>query len=481
MYADYDVVVVGSGFGGAVTACRLAQAGMRVCILERGRRWSPETYPLYNHNQNAWLWSKWSTGLYQYYHFRNMDVIVASGVGGGSLAYANVLITPPAEVFAAGWPESITLPALEPYYQRVRNFLHPTTYPRASSLAKTRVMRRGAELIGRRDDFKMLDLAVYWGESGVIHPNPYGFGTTQTGCLDLAECVTGCPVKAKNTLDLNYIAAALQNGAQCRPLHEVVTVAREGRNFIVHYMDRNPLIPKRDGMRASRVVLAAGSLGSTALLLKAVEKYGTLGPLSPALGYGFSGNGNFQAFLLGIVPEVDFTVGPTITAGINFPREHFMMADGGFPPVISLKLNGFLQPFNSLPLLLIGRDAADGHLELKGKRLELALNWSPLESMPLFIAMEKRSRELAAALEGLALFSPSWLLGRRLITVHPLGGCRMADSPQHGVVNDRGAVYGQPGLYVADGSIIPSSLGVNPAFTIAALAEKIAEQIIKEG
>lgn len=474
----YDVVVIGSGFGGAVTACRLAEAGMRVCILERGRWWSPDQYPLHNKDLRAWLWTGWSTGLYQYQRSENLDVLVGSGVGGGSLVYSNVLFIPPAEVFNGGWPAVIRLPVLVPYYERVAAVLHPSPYPRAASLSKTRALHRGAERTGRGEDFRLLDLAVYWGEAGVPNADPYGFGNEQTGCADLAECNTGCPIRAKNTLDLNYITVALRHGAECRPLHEVTNIARRGTEFVVHYRDRGRLVPKAGEVRTPRVVLAAGALGSTGLLLRAAYKHDTLGPLSPALGRHFSANGNLLVALTGLKPAVDASVGPVITAGIEYDREGFLIEDGGFPPALQPKPKDW-PPINSLPLLLNGRDAADGRLRLT-KHGELALEWSPCRSLHLFNAMERRVRDLGAALGAGVVWSPPWSLARKLITVHPLGGCRMADSPQDGVVNDRGAVYGQPGLYVADGSIIPTALGVNPALTIAALAERIAEHIVQD-
>ncbi len=483
MHAQYDAVVIGSGFGGAVTACRLAQGGMKVCILERGRWWSPETYPLHNSDPGSWLWNDKCKGLYQYFHFKNMDAVVAAGVGGGSLIYANVLIMPPAEVFASGWPASITLSALAPYYQMARDVLHPTPYPRVSSLAKSRVLKLGAELTGRKEQYELLDLAVYWGQPGVPAPDPYGFGTKQTGCLDLAECVAGCPIKAKNTLDLNYLTLALKNGAECRSLHEVSNIGRTRRDFTVYYLNCGGLIPEKGHIHASRVVLAAGTLGSTSILLKSVGKYRTLGPLSHALGKGFSGNGDFLAGLFNLAHDVDMTVGPTITSGISYPVERFIIEEGGLPPLLKLIQHKVeeSQLQNSLPLLLIGRDNADGQLKLTRKLKKLTLKWSPQNSMPLFSAMEQRVRELAQALGGRALFSPAWSRSRKLITVHPLGGCRMADSEKQGVVNGYGAVYGQPGLYIADGSIVPAALGANPSFTIAALAERIAEHIIQGG
>lgn len=412
-----------------------------------------------------------------------MDVVVASGVGGGSLVYANVLKVPQAEVFAKGWPGSITPAALEQYYQMARDVLHPTPYPRASSLAKSRVLQLGAELTGHKEQYELLDLAVYWGQPGVSSPDPYGFGTKQTGCLDLAECVTGCPIQAKNTLDLNYLALALKNGAECRSLHEVRNIGRTGRDFTVHYLDSSRLVPEKGHICTPRVVLAAGALGSTSILLKSAGKYRTLGPLSPALGKGFSGNGDFLAGICGIKYDVDFTFGPTVTAGINYPGERFIIEDGGLPPLLKLSQHKVEESRlkNFLPLLLTGRDFAGGQLKLTRKLKKLTLKWSPQNSLPLYNAMEQRVRELAQALEGRAIFSPAWSRSRKLITVHPLGGCRMADSEKQGVVNSCGAVYGQPGLYIADGSIVPVALGVNPSFTIAALAERIAEHIILEG
>ncbi|MBE0466631.1 MAG: hypothetical protein IBX71_05330, partial [Candidatus Desulforudis sp.] len=205
----------------------------------------------------------------------------------------------------------------------------------------------------------------------------------------------------------------------------------------------------------------------------------SLGLLSPALGRRFSANGNLLAALTGLKPAVDASEGPVITAGIAYPGEGFLIEDGGFPPALQPKLKDW-PPINSLPLLLIGRDAADGRLGLT-ELGALTLEWSPRNSLSLFHAMERRVEELGRALRAGIVWLPAWSLAGRLVTVHPLGGCRMADSPQHGVVNDRGAVYGQPGLYVADGSIVPTALGVNPSFTIAALAERVAEHIVQDG
>jgi cholesterol oxidase len=516
----YDAIVIGSGFGGAVTACRLAEAGYSVLVLERGRRWEPSTFP--RKPGDPWLWDhahpELAHGWFDLRVFPNMIVAQGAGVGGGSLVYANILADAKPDTFETGWPPEITYAALEPHYRAVREMLQARPVPPDQWPERTRLLKQAAERTGAGDRFEPLDLAVSFDERwhyGLPDPHAPGHskefvnphGKRQGTCVHLGNCDIGCDVGARNTLDLNYLARAEGRGAEVLPLHLVrgIEAAPDGYRVWFHRIDGGELVA---GEAAGRIVIvAAGSMGSTELLLRCRDHYRTLPGLSPALGRGWSSNGDFLTPAIHPLRDVRPTRGPTITAAVNFldgsqDGARFFIEDGGFPdlggnylrslassssgdPWVKGLINTlrFLvsgsDPFRHvMPWFAQGRDAANGTLSLRLNRL--FLDWDVRESEATIEAIVDTHRRFARATGGLPIVPLTWTGGRDLVTPHPLGGCAMGTSPERGVVSHAGEVLGYRNLYVADGAIVPTALGLNPAKTIAALAERIAALIVAE-
>ena len=525
MSFDYDAIVIGSGFGGAVVAHRLAQKGRKVLVFERGRRWQPEDYP--RGPEDAWVWDQeqphHKNGWLDLRLFDDMAVAQGAGVGGGSLIYANIFVEAQPWVFESGWPGGISYASLKPHYDTVGQMLKVQEIPDNQLTRRFEMMRDAAGAIGAADRFRKLPLAVRFSENWNYdlpdaHADHHSEtwtndqGVEQGTCVHCGNCDIGCQVKAKNTLDLNYLAAAEKNGAEIRPLHQVHNIAVEGDGYRV-YFDRLEDYTG-DSLSAEKVIVAAGSLCSTELLLRCREESKSLPNLSPALGRGWSSNGDVLTPACYERRDLDPTRGPTITCAIDFldgsdsGNRHFV-EDGGFPPLVGNTLAdlagklGKISPFHALigkhlvehyqvdrpvshvmPWFGQGADAADGRLYLGRPwyrpfgKTKLQLDWNIAASEAAVQGLIDKHLELSSATDGDALVLPTWTLSKNLITPHPLGGCRMADSPRDGVVDAGGQVYHYPGFYVADGGIVPRALGLNPSRTIAALADYISEQML---
>lgn len=526
MTERFDAIVIGSGFGGAVAACRLARKGMRVLILERGRRWRPEDYPRVP--EDPWIWDEnlpqLQNGWIDLRLFKNMAVAQGAGVGGGSLIYANVSVEAQPELFESGWPPEITYPELKPYYEKVGEMLNLQTLPDNQLTKRFALVREGAEKLGHQDRFRKLPLAVNFSDKwhyGLEDPfderhsetlvNPQG--VVQGTCVHCGNCDIGCRVRAKNTLDFNYIALAERDGAEVRPLHRVSHLSRFGDEYVVHFkrIEDKTLYP--GSARAKIVVLGAGSLGSTEILLRSRDEYRTLSGMSDFLGKRWSANGDFLTPGFYKDPDrVRPTQGPTITCAIDYldgsqSGERFWVQDGGVPdalgnylgerfrdgsfdPRVSLLLNELKEmvrrddPLEGImPWFAQGIDGGNGRLSLKRLwyapwRVNLDLDWrAGTETRGVIDAIAAQHRRLAEATGGKPWVPPTWEVFRFLITPHPLGGCNMGTDPKNGVVDHLGEVFGCPGLYVADGAIVPTPVGRNPSRTIAALAERIATHI----
>lgn len=523
MRSHYDVVVIGTGFGGAITGMRLAQAGLSVCLLERGKRWTRDEFPRSLSQVKDGLWRDGkSYGFIEYKAFRRMDVIQGSGVGGGSLHYFNVHLRTPAGIFERPeWPAAIRRAVLDPYYELAEDMMGSQTLvppPGFRMPPKTGAFQAAARAAGRTPE--LVPIAVHTGPRR-LHPHS---GVEQAPCSFSGDCLIGCQIQAKNTLDTNYLALAEQRyGAEVHPLCEASHIAPDEGGYAVAFRRHDPALPGRSERRSvigKRVIVAAGTLGSNQILLRSRDVTGTLPALSPMLGRRFSGNGDMLfAATMGAKASIEPSLGPPITAGADFSRpgsKHSVyIEDLGFPNALMWLLDGMLpttrrmwsilkanasyvkaalgerraafeadalfdggRAQHMMPYLGMGTDAADGVLRLDA-RGAVDLDWDPRGSMDMFRDMEQGMMELSRAAGGRYVQSVLWAWPwRRLLTAHPLGGCVMGDSPARGVVNDRGEVYGYPGLYVADGAIVPGALAVNPSLTISALAERVAHHII---
>ena len=521
----HDAVIVGSGFGGAVSACRLAEAGRDVLVLERGREWAPEDYP--REPGDAWIWDvdepHRQNGWIDLRIMDDMWVVQGAGVGGGSLIYANISIDAPDEAFDDGWPAAIDAAELRPHYARVAAMLRPAELPDNQLTARFKLMREAAEKTGAAHRFRKLPLAVTFAEKwDPAAPDPTGDGHSQSWtnpqgvvqgtCVHCGNCDIGCTVRAKNTLDLNYLAAARNAGARIQPLALVSHVEPLGGAWRVHYcrLEGGERIPAH--VDARRVLLAAGSLGSTEILLRSRDQYRSLRNLSGALGNNWSSNGDFLTPAIYRGRDIAPTVGPTISAAIDYLTDgkdgaRFFVEDGGFPNVIGNYARARLAKSRSLverqlltrmraalgdnPLREImpwfgqAIDGGDGRLYLGRRwyapwRRVLKLDWDARRSQLGVGGLAAMHRELSLATGGEPLATPSWTNFGMLVTPHPLGGCNMAASPAAGVVDHRCAVFGHEGLYVVDGAVVPRPLGLNPSKTIAALAERACALLLKE-
>lgn len=573
---DFDVVVVGSGFGGAVTAYRLAAAQYTVLILERGHRWGPnkgrrdEVDPTGDYRddevvnfprtaKDAWFWDhkhpEQSHGWLDFRNFPYMGVILGSGVGGGSLIYANVSIEADHQSFDQGWPAGITLEALKPYYDKVTKMLELDKVPPQQWSERVKLMSEGAKNNGREKRFQPVDVAVRFDYDLTYEssqrPDPTWSrrgqnksGAWQGTCAQLGNCDIGCDVGAKNTLDKNYLFLAEQkHAAKIWPRRLVRCITPEGKGYRVHFDEIVDGGFKPGSVSGRLVIVAAGSLGSTELLLRCKEQYRTLPNVSDFLGKGWSSNGDF------LTPAFHFfrkTLYPgrgiTIAGSINFldghpddlkepyeKRRKFIIEEGGFPYqavggiigalirnrglkvglrhkllhalgrlvaaaydalhwISRLPFLKFLKPVfewldpvnHVMPWFSQGKDAANGRLSLKDN--ELHLEWPWPTSKDVIEAIYGTHRKLAYSTKGWVVMPPpiTWTVFHSLITPHPLGGCNMGSDRTTGVVNHKGEVFEYDRLYVADGAIVPEALGLNPSKTIAALAERIAENIIAD-
>ncbi len=524
MATDYDAIVIGSGFGGAVSALRLAESGYRVLVLERGRRWPRETYP--SLTGKDWIWDEAqpakTNGWFDIRLLGNIGTVAAAGVGGGSLHFANVVIDAHEDFFKAGWPSEINYQTLEPYYKKVSDVLHPRRIPSNQLSNRTKLLKESALLAGFAAQYDELDLSIKFDdnysydasrvprpEDSVMTPNQDGID--QGFCVHLGACVLGCPVEARNTLALNYLPRAEKLGAVVRPLHIARNIEPVGQEYRVHFdrIDEGKL--KRGSVTGRIVVVSAGSLGSTELLLRCQKQHKTLRNLSKMLGSKWCTNGNY------LTPafhdrKVYPSRGPTITAGIRFfgdnhyKGQRLMIEDGGVPDLLAeyqenLKnphgdarkfasalgtlYNGLQsQPFDNLmPWFAQGRDEPIGKFKVERSFFGLfgdyvlRLNWSTRGARKVLDGIQEIHRLLAAKTGGkILLQNPN-----AFITPHPLGGVPLGETIESAVVNHLGECFGYRNLYVADGSIMPAPVGHNPSKTIAALSERIAESIVSEG
>ena len=504
-----DAVVIGSGFGGSIAACRLAQAGHSVVVLERGRRYRPKDFPRDVTDVDALLWRrqrrKQSSGLYDLRFFSSLGCLVAAGVGGGSLVYANVHVRPDPVAFQDDrWPAGTDRASLDPYFDRVAAMLQPEPVPAGLQLPKRDAFHAAAAQLGR-PSFDP-DLAVQWrGGTG--------------GCQLKGECELGCPVGAKRSADITYLAEAEHHGALVRPGRLVIGVRpRPGGYDVVH---QDAETGTEEITTGRRVVLAAGTLGTNELLLRSRDQLGWLANISTSLGQGFSANGDF----LGSIHKTDSDLspdrGPDVTSVMQFLNEapEFTIAAPTFNEAVMRVLASMGQPsgrllrplapllWRLLPTVLpwafgrgllsrpsplpapnrgdwrrcttligIGRDTANGRIGLSRNGIDVTWDFRA-ENAALIDRITTAMTQIAACYDG--TFSPlmTWNIFRRIITVHPLGGCRMSESPANGVVSPLGEVHSYPGLFIADGSVIPASIGFHPVMTISALAERTAQAV----
>ncbi|MCQ0010614.1 GMC family oxidoreductase [Actinomadura madurae] len=523
--------------------------------MERGQPYPPGAFPRSPAEMGRAFWDPHAGlyGMFDVWSFKGCDSVVSSGLGGGSLIYANVLLRKDERWFVhdqplpgggyESWP--ISRADLDPHYDAVEKMMGATPYPLEQvpfdDTPKTHAMQDAAAELGLQCTLPPLAVSFAsrpGGTPGLSLPivdAGYGnvHGVPRRTCRLCGECDIGCNEGAKNSLDHTYLSAAAHHGADIRTSHEVKAIRpRPGGGYEVDYVHHADLTAKKQRLpirtiSCDRLVLGAGTYGTTFLLLKSREAFPGL---SDALGTRFSGNGDLLTFLMRAkdrnrVRPLNASRGPVITTAIRLPDEldgvpgagrGAYIEDGGYPGFTDWIVDGFdvgndferavkflwnrftdffrdapdtnlskeisdligdgALTVSSLPLLGMGRDTADGRLRLKDGRL--AADWTSETSEELFTRVRRTMQGIADVLGAHYADNPMWFR-KRIITVHPLGGAPMGAHRDEGVCDAFGEVFGFPGLYIADGAAMPGPVGPNPSLTIAAHADRLATRLLE--
>jgi cholesterol oxidase len=514
MQFDYDWVVIGSGFGGSVSALRLVEKGYRVLLIEKGSELGPDDFPKTNWNLPRWMWMPrlgWR-GIFQMTFFRHVTVLSGVGVGGGSLVYASTHPTPSPAFFEseawshlADWQEE-----LAPHYATAKRMLGVADVPLMTP--PDRALQRVAEKRGLEDKFHNTEVAIHFGTPGETVEDPYfdGQGPERTGCNYCGGCMLGCQHGAKNTLDKNYLWLARQRGLELWADSEVKALrAKEGGYRVEVLRGRGPF-RRRKAVTAARVVVSAGVLGTMDLLLRMKDDPDGLPKLSDALGRGVRTN---SESLLGVVSERrdrDLSRGVAIGSILN-TDEHshlepvrYSAGSGFFRLLMAPHVAGenalirFARTFGTLirhpwktlkalmvpdmskyTSILLFMQTVDGTLRLKrgglgGLATAPDRGKLPVANMPEATAL---AHEMSEELDGMAFGLVTDSLLNIPTTAHILGGACMGADASEGVIDKDHQAFGHEGLYVIDGSSVTANVGVNPSLTITALAERAMAQI----
>lgn len=507
---DYDVVVIGSGFGGSVAALRLTEKGYRVLVLEAGARFSDQQFAKTSWNVKKFLFFPrlGLLGIQRIDLLNNVMVMSGAGVGGGSLVYANTLYRPSDQFFNTGSWVGVTdwKRALEPYYRQAEAMLGVITNPFESP--SDRALRKVAETQGFGDTYRLTPVGVFFGEGeGKPAQDPFfgGVGPDRVGCTNCGECMTGCRHNAKNTLVKNYLYLAEQAGTEVWPLTTVTDFQRDGEGWLVH-TSKTARGGRATSVRASQVIVAAGALGSAKLLQK-VRAAGHLLGISSQLGANTRTN---SESLLGVISRdktLDFSTGSAITSSVYpSPDTHIesvrygrgsnlmaalqaFMASGkrGQAPNPLRLLGATLARFWQLPrfydfrhwsertLILLVMQARDNSLTTYLKRgvfgTKLSSRQGHGEPNPSWVpAGHIFAKALAQEIDGIPGAVTTEAFGIPM-TAHFLGGATIGASAETGVVDAYLRVFGEPGLHIFDGSTLSANPGVNPSLSITAQAE----------
>ncbi len=525
--SSFDFVVIGSGFGGAVSALRLTEKGYRVLVLERGKRFRDQDFPKTNWNIFKFLWlpALRCFGIMELTTLKGVLALHGSGVGGGSLVYANVLMKPSDKLFEApAWRDLADWKTvLEPHYETARRMLGITTNPRLWPADEH--MRQIADELGQGISFRPTEVGVFFGDrnrsSGETVPDPFfgGEGPDRAACQHCGGCMVGCRYNAKNTLVKNYLYFAEKNGAEVRPETDVRYIRPlpadqpDGAQYEIVCRKSTAWLDRRDQLvRARNVILSAGVLGTLGILFRSRDEAGTLPDLSPRLGEMVRTNSEALLGVTARAGDVDYSEGVAITS--IFQADDVTQIE----PVRYPDGSGFIRLL-AAPMIQAGDHIFGQLLKIMGKvlrrpldhvlRVKLLPGWARRTTILLIMQTEdnlmrikpgrsvytafrrgliaehdpdatihaqieignKVAHMLAGRVNGIPQAPVHESLLNMPTTAHILGGCPMGRSAANGVIDLNCEAFNYPGLYVVDGSIMPANPGVNPSLTITALAE----------
>lgn len=533
----YDYVIIGSGFGGSVSAMRLTEKGYSVLVLEKGKRYEDEDFAKTNWQYWKYLWlpALRGHGILQISLLKGVMVLHGAGVGGGSLGYANVLEVPTDETFATpAWNQNIKWgEALRPHYETARKMLGAARNPKLWTADL--LLKQMAEERGMGHTFRATDVGSYFGEAGVTVPDPYfgGEGPARAGCRHCGGCMVGCRYNAKNTLPKNYLYFAEKNGAKVVSEVEVTDVRAltptplpegerqgVGGRYKITYRDSTKLFKRTQTVYAKNVIFSAGVMGTMKLLLNLRDVKKSLPKLSAKLGTMVRTN---SEGLLGSVArksDVNYSEGVAISSIYNhdemtrveptrFPDGSSLLRFLAAPlidtgvsvPVRILKFFWwvFTHPIDFLKALVLPGWAHNVTILLMmqhaDNRMRFRIGRSPFTLFRTgMVADEEPGYRINAQVEGSheivrefakrANGVPLGSIGENLLglptTAHILGGAPIGKDANEGAVDENFAAHNYEGMYIIDGSVVPANPGVNPSLTITALAEYAMSRIEKK-
>ncbi len=508
---QYDVVIVGSGFGGSVSALRLTEKGYTVGVLEAGRRYAPSDFPTTNWNLRKFLWFPrlGLRGIQRLTLLKDILVLSGAGVGGGSLVYANTLYEPHDAFYQdATWASMTDWKAeLAPWFAMARRMLGVTEF--VGDTPADDVLRSIAAHFGVEDTFRPTPIGVFLGAPGMSVPDPYfgGAGPARAGCTSCGGCMVGCRFNAKNTLDRNYLYLAERAGATVHAEHQVTDIERlpDGRFRITTERPGAWIRKRRRTFEAGQVILAAGALGTTRLLLQLAAR-GRLPGLSDRVGHRVLTNSEALLGASALDTTIDYSHGVAITSSIHpLPDTHIepvrypagssvmgllatILVDGGgriprqvrFLGAVLRRPVTFFRSFSlkhwaERTVILLVMQSRDNSLRvfLKGRRGRLTSEQGHGTPNPTYIPEANEAARVAAKTMG---GFPGSAVNEVLLdiptTAHILGGANIAPDARSGVIDGYHRVHGVAGLHVVDGAAVGANLGANPSLTITALAER---------
>jgi len=515
----FDYIVIGSGFGGSVSAMRLSEKGYKVLVLEKGKRYNANDFPKSNWQLRKYLWAPLLRcfGFQQLSFFKEVFVISGVGVGGGSLVYANTLLTPPDAFFEnPAWAHFKPWKTiLTPFYEKARFMLGAT--PSRHDYDDDRLLAEVASEMGRAHTFKGVDVGVYYGDTR-SETDPYfkGLGPKRKGCTECAGCMVGCRHGAKNTLDKNYLWFAETFGAKIMPETLAKRIHYDEGNgiYTVHtHKSTSWFSSSQKTFRAKGIVFSAGVLGTMRLLLEQKHHFKSLPKLSDTLGENLRTNSESLCGVTNANRKLNY--GVAISSGF-YPNDHThvelvkfpdksgamirlgsLAADGENPRLRLLKWMGsfLLNPGKALRMIfasnlpnnsviLLVMQTLDNSMRMVWKKgwlnngIALDNQGGKHSKVPAYIPIgQEVMHRYAAKVNGTSMNAVTELAFNMSSTAHIIGGCPMSQDVKSGVVNEHFEVHGYPNMLILDGSIVPANLGVNPSLTITALSEYAMAQI----
>jgi cholesterol oxidase len=518
---EYDYVIIGSGFGGSVSALRLSEKGYKVLVIEKGKWYTAQDFPKTNWNAKKWLWIPLLKcfGIMKISLFKHITVISGVGVGGGSLVYANTLPIPKSTFFNSGsWSELCNWEEeLSPYYDVALKMLGATKNPVLFDADKA--LLEVAKELGKEDQFDTTNVAVYFGKPNVKHPDPYfdGEGPERVGCNFCGACMTGCPNNSKNTLDKNYLYLAQKNGVKIIAEQEVVDIVPTGSKdgsdgYEVKFVNSTTFFKKQTTVKTKGVVISGGVLGTLKLLLKL--KKSSLPNLSHKLGDDIRTNNETLVSVSTLDDEKNYSSGVAIGSILHtdenthievcrygegsdawkFAHLPYSASKNRFTRFIGIIKTFFKSPLSYFKIYFKNSWAKKTTVILFMQTINSTLKFqrglfggmtsttsfgkkpTPFipESLKLTNLMTQQSNGKATSFIGETLFGiPS--------TAHILGGAVMGADETKGVIDKDNKVFGYKNMFVVDGSMISANPGVNPSLSITAIAERAMSKIQSKG